>query len=267
MVKTTREPGDENNPDTSSFGVSEPTVYPARPDFATGFGLVDAEAACLKIVETTHCRQDTIQTSGSSQSWCIEVPAGSPELKVVLAWDDPPGCTLGHPAVGRLVNDLDLVLADPNGQTYRPWVLKPFPLGPSPGDGNPDPISRSLTEIQADPGEDHTNNVEMISVSAPMQGTWKATVKGYKLASGTTQSYSLVSSYPASAFCSTEAAMMETDVCKLFPKLCHPKLCFLRLDSRRGYFRIPTLCAIPIRDICAYVINCPGCEHRLPWQL
>jgi subtilisin family serine protease len=186
------------NPDTGA-----PTSYDEGPDFATGFGLVNAELACAKIGQTQEWGQGTILETGAMQEWCFDVPQGNmAEIKVVIAWDDLPGPDLTDDTVSRLVNDLDLVLVDPNGGEHRPWTINPPP--------NPSPLNSPLPETfppgaitPATRGPDHLNNVEMVTVPAALAiaGTWHVKVTGFRLPFPEPQLYSLVSSFPVVSPC------------------------------------------------------------------
>jgi len=93
----------------------------------------------------------------------LEVPAGRTRLRVVLAWDDPPGEPL---ALSSLVNDLDLRLIDPVGSVVLPFVLDPlFPE---------DPAGR---------GRNPRDSSELVEVANPLPGRWLVEVTG-EVASG-----------------------------------------------------------------------------------
>jgi subtilisin family serine protease len=189
------------NPDTL-----QPVQYGIGPDFATGYGLVNAAGACAKIVQPGCLAQGVITPTVNSQTWQMVVPAGSGPVKVVIAWDDLPAATSSvAETTPRLVNDLDLTLQEPGNLTpYKPWVAKPLDPGGSPEKGNPNPVNPLLAKANAERTEDHLNNVEMVSVDPPPPGTWPApvswqiTVSGFKLPFGGTQPFSLVSSHPIS---------------------------------------------------------------------
>jgi hypothetical protein len=83
--------------------------------------------------------------------------------------------------LGALVNDLDLVLLDPNGVRQHVWTL--------------DPLDPSAAAVRTQP--DHLNNLEQVLVSAPLPGTWQVEVRGHSVPVGP-QSFSLVSSHDLS---------------------------------------------------------------------
>ncbi len=171
---------------------NEQPLYHAGPDFSTGWGLVNAEAA----VDLTSKQSRWLQcTIGSGvQTWCIEVPIGTSELKVVLAWDDSASEYYELDSTPRLLNDLDLVLVDPTGLDHRSYRLDPPAENP-----NNDPRIALSSIVAATPATDATthdavNNVEMVRVSNPMNGVWEVRVDFSKSTLGGTQNYSLVAS-------------------------------------------------------------------------
>lgn len=181
-----------HNPDTDS-----PVLYHAGPDFATGYGLVDAEGARNLIADSSRWTEGSIAATGTEQVWCINVAAGSAEVKATLAWDDEPGSTLSAEFVPKLVNDLDLHLMQPGGTMVRPWTLDPLPLTSSPGNGALDPIAPEDVN-PAYRGVDRRNNVEMANVALPLEGDWRIVVRAYNLPFGSAQAFSLASSHPLS---------------------------------------------------------------------
>jgi uncharacterized repeat protein (TIGR01451 family) len=146
--------------------------YNPGPDYASGYGRVDARAAA-DAIRARQVNEDQV-SNGQSDVYTLTVPAGTPSLKVTLAWDDVPGTPNAVPA---LVNNLDLVLVAPDGSTnHRPWVLNPT---------NP--------TANATRGVDSINNVEQVLVNNPAAGTWEVRVSGTQVPQGP-QLYSLVSS-------------------------------------------------------------------------
>jgi hypothetical protein len=87
----------------------------------------------------------------------VVVPAGG-ELKVVLAWTDPPSTST---AEINLVNDLDLVIEGPTG-TYRGNV---FESGVSVPGGDPDRL----------------NNLEVVWLRDAVPGAWRIRVEPHRI--------------------------------------------------------------------------------------
>lgn len=126
-----------NADDRTGFAVA--TV---GPDFATGWGLVNAGAAVGLLQESrtvgavpvpNHIVQDTIPHLGTKTYEFVVDQAfinSNAPLKVTLAWDDVEGRQQTPTTdanrvlnVKALVHDLDLELVDPNGQVFLPWQL------------------------------------------------------------------------------------------------------------------------------------------------
>jgi hypothetical protein len=138
------------------------------PDYSYGYGIPDALKA-VKVIEDDTWNSESIR-SGESKEFEIEVAGGAPSLRVMLAWVDPPA-TAGRSQ--QLMNDLDLRLVGPDGQTVRPLVLDPL-----------------RPELDAVPGENLRDNVEQVVVNQPAAGKWKMIVSAKDLVVGP-QDYSL----------------------------------------------------------------------------
>ncbi|HLP42120.1 MAG TPA: S8 family serine peptidase [Fibrobacteria bacterium] len=193
----------DNNPDFASAGFpNQPTVYTAGPDWATGFGMVNAQKA-LQYVDEALFREDVVD-AGATRTYAISVPAGLSNLRVTLAWDDPEYAGIADNSnayVVKLVNDLDLEVAPPSGNPWLPWTLDHAPLHNDivPSDGL-DPITPAeILDSPAVRGRDGVNNVEVVDVPNPTPGIWTLRVRGQAVtvdqspAAGLNQDFSLVS--------------------------------------------------------------------------
>ncbi len=128
------------------------------PDYSFGYGRVDAVAAIDGIVVGSYVEDEC--NDGSANTHSLYVPEGTTEVKITLAWDDEPAAANANPT---LVNDLDLVVTDPDGVRHYPWTL------------DPDNPSNPAVQTQ----EDHTNNVEQVVVdSSIVAGEWTIEVYG-----------------------------------------------------------------------------------------
>lgn len=141
------------------------------PDYASGYGRVQARAA----VDQLRAGGVLIGQVGQDGSLhqALEVPPGTTEVKLTLAWDDVPA---QENAARTLVNDLDLVVIDPLGNRHWPWTLDPAqPAAPARRD-------------QAD----RLNVIEQVCVTGELPpGEWTVTVTGVNVPAGT-QKFSLV---------------------------------------------------------------------------
>ena len=143
----------------------------AGPDYQFGYGSVRIQAA-IDLMRTGAFTESSV-SQGATYSRTVVVSAGDPELKVTLAWDDPPGTPNVSPA---LVNDLDLRVYSPTSVQAYPWTLG--------GIANP---SAAAVRTQAN----HVDNIEQVLVSNPAAGTWTIQVYGYNVPQGP-QTFSLV---------------------------------------------------------------------------
>jgi uncharacterized repeat protein (TIGR01451 family) len=187
------------------------TVFGPGPDWATGYGLVDAEAA-VELVAGGDLVEDAVSDAagGHTDQHFVQVAPGQAELRVSLAWDDLPGTPNANHATPQLVNDLDLYLVGPNGELALPLVLPAAEQFDCDGDdtngtqtgcagpgADPGPWPSSTTAIDAAPGIDRLNNVEQVVLAAPAPGLWTAFVSvrnpdtSLRLPLGGTQAYSL----------------------------------------------------------------------------
>lgn len=139
--------------DVTGIGQSNP-----GPDYATGWGIVDAQAA-VNLLRQGGLRQGTLTGTGVANAWTatVFVPAATPEFHVTLAWSDP-SAVPGNPV---LINDLDLRLIAPDSTTFTPWILNP---------------AAPATAAVRNGGNDAANNVEQVSVPMPMSGVWTVQV-------------------------------------------------------------------------------------------
>jgi len=142
-------------------GVGQTTV---GPDFATGWGIADVQAAAdlLRLPVGAGLAQETITNTGAANAYThsFYVPVGQPEMHVTLVWSDPAG-NPATPSGVQLVNDLDLRLIAPNDTVTTPWALNPA----APGNA-----------AVRNGGDDTVNNVEQVSVLNPAEGVWTARV-------------------------------------------------------------------------------------------
>ncbi len=177
-----------NNPDTG-----DPVFYHEGPDYATGYGLVNAEDAANLIVEK-RLREFTVRPL-YNRRLKLNIPPGLPELKVTIAWDDLPGNPAESETVPKLVNNLDLTLKAPDSTLNYPWVVQAPPHEAVGGSMTGiDPITPADI-MPATRGVDSVNNVEQVLVENPDEGEWTLRI----LAGGTlagNQSVSVAANVP-----------------------------------------------------------------------
>lgn len=145
----------------------------AGPDYQYGFGRVNARKT-VDIVRQYGFASGEVEDEGQ-WTMTFEVAPGVTDLKVSIAWSDPPASPL---APVTLVNDLDLTLISPISSTFYPFTL----------DGeNP--------SLPASNGRNSVDVVEQIFVSDPAAGTWTIVVDGYDVPFGP-QEFSLGATVP-----------------------------------------------------------------------
>ena len=151
------------------------------PDYAHGWGLLDAEAAAELIADDVvfPARVAEHELADGQPDSVLVYSAGDLPLAATICWTDPPGTppvwSVDAPDL-LLVNDLDLRLERvADGTSYAPWVLDP---------ANP---SWSATT-----GDNFRDNVEKVQVAAPTAGLYRVIVGHKASLAGATQAYSLV---------------------------------------------------------------------------
>jgi subtilisin family serine protease len=179
LIRTEPEARDWINPDTGA-----PVLYHRGPDYATGYGLINAGAA-IRIVRKKHIVEDRIERPHTHRDFAFQVGEGLEHVQFTLAWDDEPfEAPMAAETVSKLVNDLDLTLIDPDGNEHLPWVLDPLipdlvvdvndPLIPD-ADGVDDIAAEEITPAHT--GIDKRNNIEQVTVDQPTPGFWVARVR------------------------------------------------------------------------------------------
>ncbi len=151
------------------------------PDYMTGYGLLRARESAQIISDdavTPGLMERGELENGGMEEYSVLVSDQDPRLKVTLVWnDEEPGTP--NDGSKELVNDLDILLLDPDGNEHYPYTLDPS-----------DPISRAGTD-----GPDRLNNVEQVEVRDPSGGWWKVRLTGHSVPS-IFQPYALISDLP-----------------------------------------------------------------------
>ena len=223
--------GPSENPDLS-LKVPTETPFAKGPDFATGWGRVDAKATLNLIIDYNveknifaKFREFAIHNKVQKR-WTITVPSGQKHLRTTLVWDDAPGNPNKNLYMEtKLINDLDLYLVSPSGKIHYPWRIDPLPTQNIDREGN-DILNNNLNARKyglerityddatkqanrfcpsiyklSDNCFDRLNNVEVVDVDNPETGVWQVVAKGYRVetgnsAYGTAQIASIVCDLP-----------------------------------------------------------------------
>ena len=144
------------------FANTADDILNVGPDFKSGFGRINGLTA-VKAIEQNRYVVDSV-SNGNFKMDSIFVSLGTNQLKVMLAWSDKEAAIMASKA---LVNDLDLYVITPINDTIRPWVL--------------DTMNRASLAIR---GIDSVNNIEQVTIDAPIQGYYKIYVKGRSIPFG-----------------------------------------------------------------------------------
>jgi hypothetical protein len=143
------------------------------PDFSYGWGGINARRA-VEALENQTYRHDSI-AQGETDTFHLNVPSGIAMMKVMVYWHDYEGAV--NSAVA-LVNNLDFTVTDPGSTTWQPWVLDPSP-------------NATALNSPATRGTDNLNNMEQVTLEAPVAGNYVFTVDGTNIPQGP-QEYFLV---------------------------------------------------------------------------
>jgi len=145
------------------------------PDYVFGHGLIDAQLA----VDTIDAGQVRILTDsvdqGDTNSYQVTIPAGVSQFRATLNWLDPAAVAGANPT---LINDLDLLMTDPNFNNTFPF------MGPGTGAAN---VEKNATAT----GANTVDTVEHAVAGNPDQGYWTVQVSGTSVPAGP-QGYALV---------------------------------------------------------------------------
>ena len=216
----------DSNPANGNDGNGTPTAT-AGPDYSTGWGLVNAQAA-VNLLEDhrlvdgvpvpNRFVQDTVNQGAVEEFEFVLESNGL--LQITLAWDDIEAAVQSPATSPLLINDLDLELVSPQGVVFYPWQLGQTILDSA---GNPianeDQVPGTSIQVQipiaptitpstnsdyvpqdaltgagawvAGTGRDHLNNVEQVSIPNAVAGRWTARVIGFNVPTGA-QDFSLV---------------------------------------------------------------------------
>lgn len=151
------------------------------PDYSFGWGLMNTKAAADLLADFANnpmrLHEQKLSNANHSDTYSFFSDGHTP-VRVTLCWSDPPGSstTLHDNRSPRLINDLDLKVAAPDGV-----ILYPFRLDYA----NP---SADATAT----GENDIDNVEQVYVAVPAAGAYTITVDYDGTLSDGEQWYSLL---------------------------------------------------------------------------
>jgi len=138
------------------------------PDFKTGYGKIDVLRA-IEIIDQGNYLTNTIANLGVNNQ-TINLPTTYTQVKIMLVYSDKEVFNL---AGSPLINNLDIELIDPLGNTHLPLTL--------------DPLNPANVAVEAVNTKD---NVEQVVLNNPICGIWTIRVKGTNVPDGP-QEYSI----------------------------------------------------------------------------
>ncbi|MCP5518114.1 MAG: DUF11 domain-containing protein [Verrucomicrobiales bacterium] len=161
------------------------------PDYASGYGRLQVQEAVDLLNQQAFLLGRAAQDEEAV--FVCSLPEGMSGVRFTLVWQDAPGL---ENAAQALVNDLDLIVIDPNGERHYPWTLDP---------ANP---SAPATRDRAD----RLNVVEQVLLAdAAAGGDWQIRVRGHSVPAGP-QAFALVfppGTIPAPALFDLESATFD----------------------------------------------------------
>ncbi len=142
------------------------------PDFKTGMGSVRIQPA-VDLLRAGNFFEGEVD-QGGTVGLVVIVGPGDTQLRVTLAWDDPPGTPVVNPT---LVNDLDLSVFDPSNTQRFPWTLNP--------------ASPATPAVQNAPNR--RDNMEQLTINSPAPGAYRIEITGFNVPQGP-QTFSVAAS-------------------------------------------------------------------------
>ncbi|HEX2120292.1 MAG TPA: S8 family serine peptidase [Thermoanaerobaculia bacterium] len=141
------------------------------PDYTYGFGLVDAQASADLIIADGGTRSQIALVS-IGQGTQIErkvTVAQQQNLRVMVTWSDPSVILLGNDSISAkaLVNDIDVRVVDPAGNTHLPYVL-----------------DKAQYLLPATRGVNRVDNTELIEIANAMPGDYRVLINGTNVTEG-----------------------------------------------------------------------------------
>lgn len=150
------------------------------PDYRAGWGLLNIEAAAHVISQnqTVPIRLQELVLQQDAPYNLIVHADGSEPLKATICWTDPAGTPVYslNPSTPMLVNDLDLrITRVTDNQTTMPWRL-----------------NSAFPSAAATRGDNSSDNVEQVTIPAPIAGEYQITVMHKDTLSSGQQAFSII---------------------------------------------------------------------------
>ena len=149
------------------------------PDYVYGFGLVNAKNSVDLVIADggvgRRVKRGSLMHGGQFET-ALTVAAGQ-NVRVVLGWSDPEVVIFPSDGLATvaLVNDLDVRVVAPSGETLLPWVL-----------------NRSQPDQPATRGVNVIDNTEVVEITGAAAGDYRLIVTGTKVTAQAPQDFVLV---------------------------------------------------------------------------
>lgn len=154
------------------------------PDYTYGFGFVNAKAT-VDLILADGGTGKRIRSGTLAQGQTFEVPvrvSAAQNLRVVLQWLDPEIAFLGGDDLAELalVNNLDMKIIDPAGNTVLPYVL-----------------DKVNFQANATRGVNTVDNTEMIEIANAAPGLYRVIVTAAKVTDRSPQAFVVIANAEA----------------------------------------------------------------------
>lgn len=143
------------------------------PDYKHGWGRINVRKMYETILNNNYLNSNVSQ--GASNNHNITVPGGLSQVKIMVYWHDYEATASTNKA---LVNDINMLVTDPNATSHGTWLLDPTP--------NPSNLNTPATI-----GVDDLNNMEQVVINNPVAGTYTVNINGFNIPQGP-QTYYIV---------------------------------------------------------------------------
>ncbi len=151
------------------------------PDYTYGFGLADAQAS-VDLILADNNSGSRIRTADIGQGQQVKTTfllSATQNVRVALGWEDPEVLLSADDVAGKtLLNDLDLRVIDPSGNTILPYVLDA---------NNPTAVATR--------GVNTVDNVEELEIKNAVPGTYHVIITGTNVPTAP-QRYVLIANAP-----------------------------------------------------------------------
>lgn len=138
------------------------------PDYTGGYGSLNV----FRSVEALRKKRyfTSRLNAGQFLTLPLEIPTGARNLRIALAWNDPPGTAISQGSQAQaVIQQITFSLLLPNGELILPWVLD---------------TAKNNLQQKAVRGQDLLNNFKQITLANPPFGSAQIQIKALTLGNG-----------------------------------------------------------------------------------